>query len=396
MSPPDDPGNASLLKRVALLGSTGSIGTQALEVLAGLGTFFVVALSAQSNAALLADQARATGARMAALTDTAAAEAAAPEFDEMGVELYRGREGLLEMIRAAEFDIALNSIVGSAGLAPTLEVLEKGSPLALANKESLVAGGNLVMETARRNRVEIIPVDSEHSAIFQCLRGERASELNRIILTASGGPFRDSPADLSLVTVEDALAHPTWSMGRKVTIDSATLMNKGLEVLEACHLFQAGIDRVDVLVHPQSIVHSMVEMVDGSVLAHLGVPDMRIPIQYALTYPERAPSPAQCLSLDDVGALTFRPVDRERFPCLDLAYEAGRAGGTCPAALNAANEEAVAAFLGRRLRFTDIPRVISAVLEGHRPLSGKELGEITLAEEEARRAAGAAISEMGA
>lgn len=396
MSPRADTGTRGLLRRVALLGSTGSIGTQALDVLERLGTFFVVALSAHRNSALLAEQARATGARMAALSDTEAAEAAAGKFEEMGVRLFRGPEGVLEMIRAAEFDIALNSIVGSAGLAPTLVVLEKGATLALANKESLVAGGDLAMETARRNGARVIPVDSEHSAVFQCMRGEKSAEVHRVILTASGGPFRESPTDLGRVTVEEALAHPTWSMGRKVTIDSATLMNKGLEVLEAHHLFSVEFDRIDVVVHPQSIIHSMVEMVDGSVLAHMGVPDMRVPIQFALTWPERSAPPAPRLSLVKAGELTFSGVDRERFPCLDLAYGAGRAGGTTPAALNAANEEAVAAFLSGRLRFTDIPRVISSVLEGHRRLAGKELGEITMAEEEARRVAAAAINETGA
>lgn len=375
------------MKAIAILGSTGSIGTQAIEVVSGLASVSVVALTARSNGELLAAQARITGAKKAALSDPDAAARFAETFERLGVKLYAGQEGLLELAGSGEYDLVLNSIVGSAGLAPTLAVLEKGTPLALANKESLVAGGNLVMDAARRNGVEIIPVDSEHSAIFQCLAGEDPAGLGRIILTASGGPFREAPADLSDVTAADALAHPTWSMGPKVTIDSATLMNKGLEVLEAHHLFSVRLDAVDVIVHPQSVVHSMVEMVDGSMLAHLGVPDMRIPIQYALTYPERAACPARYLSLAECGSLTFAEVDRKRFPCLDIAYEAGRKGGTYPAAMSAANEEAVAAFLSGRIGFTGIAPVVEKVVEGHEPLPASGLEEIVEAEDRARAAA---------
>jgi 1-deoxy-D-xylulose-5-phosphate reductoisomerase len=381
------------LKEIAILGSTGSIGAQAIEVAFGLEPVSITALSAHSNGELLAGQARATGARRVALSDTRAAQRFAGIFDEMGVELLAGPGGVLELIGAGQYDLVLNSIVGSAGLAPTLAALQRGMPLALANKESLVAGGNLVMRAARQNGVQIIPVDSEHSAIFQCLKGEDAAGLRRIILTASGGPFREAPADLSGVTVADALAHPTWSMGRKITIDSATLMNKGLEVLEAHHLFSVGLGEVDVMVHPQSIVHSMVEMVDGSVLAHLGVPDMRIPIQYSLTYPERAEGPASPLSLAEVGSLSFAEVDTGRFPCLRLAYEAGRGGRTYPAAMNAANEEAVAAFLAGRLKFPGIAAVVEKVMDGHEPLSGESLEEIVEAEGAARAAAREVIDE---
>jgi 1-deoxy-D-xylulose-5-phosphate reductoisomerase len=375
------------LKKVAILGSTGSIGTQALEVSAKLGTVSVAALSAHRNGALLAEQARAVGARRAALSDPEAARRFAGDFKEMGVKLHAGPQGILELLNAEGYDLVLNAIVGSAGLAPTLEVLGRGTALALANKESLVAGGKLVMDAARRNGVEILPVDSEHSAVFQCLRGEGAAGLKRVILTASGGPFREEPSDLSTVTVEQALAHPTWNMGPKVTIDSATLMNKGLEVLEAHHLFSVGLDSVDVIVHPQSVIHSMVEMVDGSVLAHMGVPDMRIPIQYSLTYPERAECPAKFLSLAECRQLTFTEVDTGRFPCLRVAYEAGRSGGTYPAAMNAANEEAVAAFLAGRIKFNAIGAVVEGVVQTHRPLAGESLEEIVEAENAARAAA---------
>ncbi len=383
------------MKKVAILGSTGSIGTQALQVSGRLGSVSVAAICAHSNGALLAEQARAVGARRAALSDPDAAHRFAADFNEIGVELYAGPQGILELINAEDYDLVLNAIVGSAGLAPTLEVLGRGIALALANKESLVAGGKLVMDAARRNGVEIIPVDSEHSAVFQCLQGEDAEGLRRVILTASGGPFRKEPADLSTVTVEQALAHPTWSMGPKVTIDSATLMNKGLEVLEAHHLFAVGLDSIDVIVHPQSIIHSMVEMVDGSVLAHLGVPDMRIPIQYSLTYPERAQCPAKFLSLAECRELTFAEVDTVRFTCLRIAYEAGRSGGTYPAAMNAANEEAVAAFLDGRVKFSAIGAVVEGVVETHRPLAGEDLEQIVEAENSARGAAREMIEKAG-
>lgn len=377
------------MRSIAVLGSTGSIGTQAVEVAERLpGRLRVTALSAHQSGEMLARQARALGVVRACLTDLEAARSFQGLFADIGVELHEGPHGLVELIKAEPYDIVLNSVVGSAGLEPTCAALESGITLALANKESLVAGGRLVMSTAEASGARIIPVDSEHSAIYQCLAGEDPSSVRRIILTASGGPFRMTSAeDLERVTVVDTLAHPTWSMGRKVTVDSATLMNKGLEVLEAHHLFSVDIDSVDVIVHPQSIVHSMVEMVDGSVLAQLGEPDMRVPIQYALTYPDRFSSPASFLSLAERGDLTFEEVDRVRFPCLGLACEAGRMGATYAAALNAANEEAVSAFLGRRIRFTGIPAVVGRVLEGHRPLPGDTLEEIKSAEEDARRMA---------
>jgi 1-deoxy-D-xylulose-5-phosphate reductoisomerase len=384
------------LKNIAILGSTGSIGAQAVEVAALLAdSVDVGALTANRNGRLLFEQAQLLKPNHVALSDSEAAGTFEGSFREMGIEFYGGPDGIERLLQEGAYDLVLNSIVGFAGLKSTLNVLELGIPLALANKESLVAGGRLVMGSSQRNGAPVIPVDSEHSAIFQCLKGENPSELRRIILTASGGPFRDTPYDeLEKVTVKAALAHPTWSMGPKVTVDSATLMNKGLEVLEAHHLFGIGLDDIEVVVHPQSVVHSMVEMVDGSVLAHLGVPDMRIPIQYALTHPERAPNPARYLSLTESGGLTFEQVDDERFPCIALAYHAGRLGGTYTTALNAANEEAVSAFLSERIGFMDIPAVVKQVLEKHAALDGDTLEEIVTADGDARDLAREFISEI--
>jgi len=383
------------VRSIALLGSTGSIGRQAVEVAGALPDIMITALAANSNGELLAEQARALGAKRAALSDREAAARFAPAFKDIGVKLLAGSEGVVELVEQGEHDLVLNSIVGSAGLEPTLAALEKGTTLALANKESLVAGGALVMETARASGAKIIPVDSEHSAIFQCMLGEEPESVNRLILTASGGPFRERPlASLDAVTVQEALAHPTWNMGPKVTIDSATLMNKGLEVLEAHHLFSMPLERIDVVIHPQSVIHSMVEMVDGSVLAHLGVPDMRIPVQYSLTYPARAPSLARSLSLVEYGKLTFEDVDPTRFPALRLAYDAGARGGTCPAAMNAANEEAVRAFLSGRIGYAGIATVVGEVVEHHEPLAGVTLDEIRDAEAQARRYAEEVMAVM--
>ncbi len=383
------------MRTVALLGSTGSIGTQAVEVARGLDDVSVIALAAASNGQLMAEQARLLGVKVAALSDPDAARKHAPLFEEIGVKLLVGLEGVLEIAASAECDLVLNAIVGSAGLDATLAVLQRGADLALANKESLVAGGRLVTDTARSTGAAIVPVDSEHSAIYQCLLGEDKRDLRRIILTASGGPFRERPpGSLDEVTVEETLAHPTWDMGPKVTVDSATLVNKGLEVIEAHHLFDVDMDRIDVVIHPQSVVHSMVEMVDGSVLAHMGVPDMRIPVQYAMTRPRRAPSPAESLSLASYGELTFFEVDGDRWPALGLAYEAARRGGTCPAAMNAANEEAVAAFLAGQIGFTDVMKVVNLVLDKYEPLQGKTLDEIRETESASRRQARLVIEAM--
>lgn len=382
------------MKTVAILGSTGSIGTQAIEVARELEDIQIQELSAATNGDLLLEQAKAVGAWRVALSDREAAERLAPEFKRADIELVSGPEGIVE-VAGSGCDIVLNAIVGSAGLEPTLAALSGGKVLALANKESLVAGGRLVKRAAMDSGATIIPVDSEHSAIFQCLKGEEPKDLRRIVLTASGGAFRErSFESLGSVTLAEALAHPNWDMGPKVTIDSATLMNKGLEVIEAHHLFDAWYDRIDVLLHPQSVVHSMVEMVDGTVLAHMGVPDMRIPVQYAFTWPGRMPSPTEPLSLAAYGELTFAEVDMARWPALRMAYEAGESGGTCPAAMNAANEEAVKAFIEGRVSFTDITRVVAEVLESHEPLDGARLEEVREAESSARRAAAQAIEQL--
>jgi 1-deoxy-D-xylulose-5-phosphate reductoisomerase len=351
-----------IARRLLILGSTGSIGLQALDVLAGSDELELVGLSAQSSARTLVDQARRHGVTRIALTDEDSAAEAARDWPE-GLVLA-GAEGLVRLIVESDADLVLNALVGSAGLGPTVAALGEGIDLALANKESLVVGGELVMALAEATGARILPVDSEHSALLQLITGEMPGTVERLTLTASGGPFRGwSPDRLATVTVEQALRHPTWEMGGKITIDSATLMNKGLEVIEAHHLFGTPYDRIDVVVHPQSIVHSLVALSDGATLAHLGYPDMRVPISYALHYPDRAALTVPRLDLAAVGSLTFEPVDPVAFPCLRLAREAAAAGGTGPCVLNAANEIAVHAFLAGRLTFTAIPEVIAAALD---------------------------------
>ncbi len=334
---------------------------QALDVVARADDLEVVGLSAASSWEPLVAQAQAIGVPRIALSDPSAAALAADAFDG---EVLSGPEGLVELIVGSGADIVLNGLVGSAGLGPTVATLGEGIDLALANKESLVVGGELVMQLAEATGARVLPVDSEHSALHQLIAGERPGTVERLVLTASGGPFRGRTRDeLESVTVEDALRHPTWEMGGKITIDSATLMNKGLEVIEAHHLFGTPYERIDVVVHPQSIVHSYVLMCDGAALAHLGHPDMRVPIAYALHWPDRVEVPVRPLDLAEIGALTFEPVDVDAFPCLRLAREAAIAGGTAPCVLNAANEIAVHAFLEGRLSFLGIPAVVETALE---------------------------------
>src|SRR5437764_1095038 len=335
------------MRRVLVLGSTGSIGTQALQIVERSAELRVVGLSAERSWERLVEQARAHGVRRVALADPDAAARAAEAWTEG--EVLAGAEGLVRLVVESEAQLVLNGLVGAAGLGPTVATLGEGIDLALANKESLVVGGELVTQLAEATGAQIIPVDSEHSALHQLLAGERPGTVDRLVLTASGGPFRGrSRAELEDVTVEQALAHPTWAMGGKITIDSATLMNKGLELIEAHHLFGTPYDRIDVVVHPQSIVHSLVQLCDGAALAHLGYPDMRVPISYALHFPERAAMPVRTLDLVELGELTFEPVDDDAFPALRLAREAAEAGGTAPCVLNAANEVAVHAFLAGR------------------------------------------------
>ena len=348
------------MKRLLILGSTGSIGTQALDVVTD--DFELVGLSAGTAHEELVRQARDHGVRQIALSDHDAAARAAEIWAEG--EVLAGPEGLVQLVAESDADLVLNAIVGSAGLGPTIVALTEGIDLALANKESLVVGGELVTALAEATGAQIIPVDSEHSALHQLIAGERPGTIDRLTLTASGGPFRGrSRAELEDVTVEEALRHPTWAMGGKITVDSATLMNKGLEVIEARHLFGTPYEDIDVVVHPQSIVHAIVSLCDGASLAHLGHPDMRVPIAYALHHPDRVDVPVRRLDLGELGALTFEAPDEAAFPALRLAREAALAGGTGPCVLNAANEVAVHAFLGGRLGFMGIPAVIETTLE---------------------------------
>jgi len=379
------------VRRIVIAGSTGSIGTQAIEVVQGSSDLEVVGLAAGANVGLLLEQTRALGVRRIALADEAAAARASEAWTDG--EVLAGTEGLVELIVESGADLVLNALTGSAGLGPTVATLGEGIDLALANKESLVVGGELVMALAEATGAQVIPVDSEHSALHQLIAGEAPGTVDRLVLTASGGPFRGRSADeLEDVTVEQALAHPTWDMGGRITVDSATLFNKGLEVIEAHHLFGTPYEQIDVVVHPQSIVHGMVALNDGASLAHLGHPDMRVPISYALHYPERADVAVPTLDLAEVGSLEFEAPDEVAFPCLRLAREAAQAGGTAPCVLNAADEVAVHAFLDGELPFTGIPRVIEDTLQAlpARPL--RHFSDLYDADAEARRhAAGAAV-----
>ena len=380
-----------MARRILILGSTGSIGVQALDVIGRSGDLEVVGLSADGSWEALIAQALAAGVGRIALTDSEAVERARTEFDG---EVLGGPEGLVELILESGADMVLNAIVGSAGLGPSVATLGEGIDLALANKESLVVGGDLVMQLAEATGARVIPVDSEHSALHQLLAGEAPGTVDKLVLTASGGPFRGRPRDqLAAVTIEEALNHPTWAMGGKITIDSATLMNKGLEVIEAHHLFGVPYDRIDVVVHPQSIVHSYVLLCDGAALAHLGHPDMRVPIAYALHHPERVELPVRPLDLAAIGALTFEPVDDATFPCLDLARAVGRAGGTAPCVLNAANEVAVHAFLAGRIGFLAIAEVIAGTLDRLPGEPIRAFDTLYDADREARDIAGTLVDE---
>jgi 1-deoxy-D-xylulose-5-phosphate reductoisomerase len=375
------------MKRLLILGATGSIGTQALDVVARApDAFELVGLSAERSHEALIAQAREHGVRRIALSDPDAAARAAESWTDGDV--LAGPEGLVRLVAESGPDLVLNAIVGSAGLGPTIVALTEGIDVALANKESLVVGGELVMALSEATGAQLIPVDSEHSALHQLIAGERPGTVERLTITASGGPFRGrSRAELEDVTVEQALKHPTWAMGGKITIDSATLMNKGLEVIEAHWLFGTPYDRIDVVVHPQSIVHALVGLCDGATLAHLGHPDMRVPIAYALHHPERVDVPVRTLDLAAVGALEFEPPDLDAFPCLRLAREAAEAGGTATCVLNAANEIAVHAFLGDRLDFMGIPAVIERTLEALPPARVHSFDTLYKADADARRVA---------
>mgnify|MGYP005833949479 CR=1 FL=1 len=377
------------MKKIVILGSTGSIGRQALEVVRQFpGRLKVVGLAAGRNWRLLAGQALEFRPEAVAVAGREEAEMLAAALGTGArVRIFSGGEGLCEMAGLPGADLVLVAVSGVAGLLPTVEAIRAGKNIALANKETLVAAGELVMNLAAARGVQIFPVDSEHSAVWQCLQDAPAARVAKIVLTASGGPFLKEPADLREVTVEQALAHPNWKMGKKVTVDSATLMNKGLEVIEARWLFGLNYDQIQVVIHPQSIVHSLVEFVDGSTLAQLGVPDMRVPIQYALTYPERWPAPLPRINWDEPVQLTFAPPDTGRFRCLALALAAGREGGTMPAVLNAANEVAVDAFLRGAVGFPAIPEIVERVMSAHRVAAVRELADVLAADRWARERA---------
>ena len=377
-------------KGVAILGSTGSIGTNTLRVIESLGSdhFRVVALAAGHNVSLLADQIAKHLPELVSVESEQAAHDLRAELFERDVDLPRiipGEAGLVEVATHAQADCVVSATVGAVGFVPTLRALEAGKRVALANKETLVMAGELMTAAARASGAELLPVDSEHNALHQCLRGEKRSEVRRIVLTASGGPFRTkTSSQMRESTVSEALRHPTWSMGAKITIDSATLMNKGLEVIEAHWLFGFDADQIGIVVHPESVVHSMIELVDGSVIAQMGVTDMRHAIQYALTYPQRHSCELPPLDLTSLSALHFEPPDLDRFPCIALAYRALRTGGTLPAAMNAANEIAVQAFIDERICLTDIPRVIEAVMDEHETKAVADLSVVLEADGSAR------------
>lgn len=387
-------------KGVAILGSTGSIGCNTLRVIDALGAkrFRVVALGAGRNVELLAEQVVSYLPELVSVETEAAAHELRAELFQRNIDLPRiviGEAGLCEIATHPQADCIVSATVGAVGFVPTLRALECGKRVALANKETLVMAGELMTRAAQASGAELLPVDSEHNALHQCLRGERRGEVRRIVLTASGGPFRTrSKAEMQQATVSDALRHPTWEMGAKITIDSATLMNKGLEVIEARWLFGYSADQIGIVVHPESVVHSMIELVDGSVIAQMGVTDMRHAIQYALTYPERHSCELPPLDLTSLAALHFEAPDLDRFPCISLAYRALRVGGTLPAAMNAANEEAVKAFIEERIRLTDIPRVIEATMDFHSPQPVSSLETVLETDRSARTSAIAEIEKL--
>jgi 1-deoxy-D-xylulose-5-phosphate reductoisomerase len=387
-----------MMKGLSILGSTGSIGTNVLRVVDAFpGRFAVVGLAAGGNVELLAEQLTRHKPKIVSVADAAGRDRLARLVDLAGLRVVTGSEGMVEVATHSETQMVVASAVGALGLVPTYRALEAGKDVALANKETLVMAGELMLARARETGARLLPIDSEHCALHECLDGRRAEDVRRLLLTASGGPFRSRPRDsFSSITRAEALAHPTWRMGPKITIDSATLMNKGLEVIEARWLFGLPASQIDVLIHPQSIIHSLVELVDGTVLAQLGVTDMRMPIQYALTYPERWPAAIPGLDFSKSMRMDFEPPDRSKFPCLSLAYRALESGGTAPASLNAANEEAVAAFLDERAAFDGIAETIEEVLAGEPARSAATLEDVLDADRRARERARAVLARRQA
>jgi 1-deoxy-D-xylulose-5-phosphate reductoisomerase len=384
-------------RRISILGATGSVGTSTLDLIERHPERFeVIALSAARNVAALADAAKRTGARLAVIDDDALLPELEQRLEGSGCRSASGREALAEAA-AGEAEWVMAAIVGCAGLEPVMAAIAAGRTVALANKEALVTAGELMIAAARGSGASILPVDSEHNAIFQCLGDNRSCDVARLVLTASGGPFRDQTREqMAAMTPEQAVAHPNWSMGAKISVDSATMMNKGLELIEAHHLFGLPSERIDIIVHPQSVIHSMVEYVDGSVLAQLGSPDMRIPIAHALAYPERMETPAERLDLVRIGALSFEKPDFDRFPALRVAREALEAGGAAPIVLNAANEEAVAAFLDRRIGFLDIVRTVEEALARTSAAAPRSIAEVIDIDRSARALSGLLMSELAA
>ena len=371
------------MKKIAILGSTGSIGTQTLEVVRENKDIEVVGLAAGNNIRLLEEQIREFHPKTAAVWSEERAKELREKVKDVDVKVVSGMEGLIELSVMEESEILVTAIVGMIGIRPTIEAIKAGKDIALANKETLVTAGHIIMPLAKEHRVSILPVDSEHSAIFQSLQGGQEKALHKILLTASGGPFRGkTKEELSNIQVEDALKHPNWEMGRKITIDSSTLVNKGLEVIEAKWLFDVSFDQIEVVVHPQSIIHSMVEYVDGAIIAQLGTPDMKLPIQYALYYPERRFLPGERLDFAKLSQLTFEKPDMETFYGLRLAFEAGRAGGSLPTVFNAANELAVSKFLERKIKYLEIPEIIEYCMQKHTIIGNPSVDEILQTEQE--------------
>ena len=373
------------MNNIVVLGSTGSIGTQTLEIVRNYPEDLkVCALAAGSNVELMEKQVREFLPSKVVMWSKSAAEDLKVKLADLQVEVLAGMEGLLDIVTMEEADTVVTAIVGMIGIRPTIAAIESGKTIALANKETLVTAGHIIMPLAKEKGVKILPVDSEHSAIFQSMNGENKAEVEKILLTASGGPFRGRKMEELLnIQVEDALKHPNWSMGRKITIDSATLVNKGLEVIEAKWLFDVDLDNIQVVVHPQSIIHSMVQYKDGGIIAQLGTPDMKLPIQYALFYPNRRPIPGKKLDFYELGQMTFEKPDMETFYGLKLAFEASRCGGSMPTVYNAANEKAVSLFLDRKIKFLQIPELIGKAMNNHKIIANPNVDEILLAEAEA-------------
>ncbi len=371
------------MKKIAVLGSTGSIGTQTLDIVRANPDLQVVGLAAGSNVTLIEKQIREFKPSIAVMWSEKAAEDLKTRIADLDVRVLSGMDGLIELAKEASYEILVTAIVGMIGIRPTIAAIESGKNIALANKETLVTAGHLIMPLARKHGVSILPVDSEHSAIFQSLNGENPRQISKILLTASGGPFRGrTRAELASMTVEDALRHPNWSMGRKITVDSSTLVNKALEVMEARWLFDVELDQIEVVVHPQSIIHSMVEYVDGAVIAQLGLPDMKLPIQYALFYPDRRPMDGERVDFFKLGQITFERPDRETFRGLELGMQAGKIGGSMPTVFNAANEKAVALFLEKKIGFLQIAELIEKSMEHHNAAAEPDVDAILRAEAE--------------